>query len=117
MPGSAGCIDTTLAGVDKGAGLSWLMDSEGVAPFEAVSFGDSMNDIPTGEAVGYSVAMANSRPQLLEEAGYVIGTADQRAVQISLAAMIDAYDREGRLSPHGLLGALELAGWNGIANA
>lgn len=113
MPATKGCIDTTLAGVDKGVGLSWLMESQGISPAEAVSFGDSSNDIPTGEAVGYSVAVANSRTRMLEAADYVIGSADQHAEQVALAAMIDAFDREGRLSPRGLLESFELAGWDG----
>ena len=53
-------VEGTAQGVDKGAGVLRLCARLGLDPGRVLAIGDSDNDIPMLEAVGYGVAMGNA---------------------------------------------------------
>jgi 5-amino-6-(5-phospho-D-ribitylamino)uracil phosphatase len=66
--------------VSKGHGLRALAERLGVDPASAVAFGDSTNDIPMLEAVGYGVAVANALDEVKAAADEVIGSNEDDSV-------------------------------------
>ncbi|MEC9476298.1 MAG: HAD hydrolase family protein [Planctomycetota bacterium] len=58
---------------DKAACLEQLLERTGVAARNTVYVGDDLIDLPPMSMVGVSVAVANSRPQVLEQATVVTG--------------------------------------------
>ena len=73
-------IETTHAGADKGAGLTWLCDYLGVSPKDTIAFGDSSNDITMLRAAGDGVAMANAFPECLAAADHVTASCQDSGV-------------------------------------
>ncbi len=57
-------LDVTRSNVDKGRGLIEICEREGIAPENAVAFGDSDNDIEMLKAAGLSVAMSNGSEEV-----------------------------------------------------
>lgn len=68
---SAGAVDITPAGIDKGQGLRALADAYGCAPEEILGIGDARNDLPFLEAVGVAAAPANAAAEVRRRVAYV----------------------------------------------
>lgn len=68
---SAGAVDITPKGIDKGTGLNALAERLGLGRDEILGIGDSHNDIPMTERVGRFAVPANAIPDLRERADYV----------------------------------------------
>ena len=69
--GVAGLIEVSLAGVSKGTVIGALAAEWGIAPEEAIAFGDMPNDLAMLRWAGHGVAMADAHPDLLAEADEV----------------------------------------------
>lgn len=64
---SAGFLmEFTAKNVNKGNALRGLCEAIGVPVSEVVAFGDNFNDVPMMEVAGYSVAVADGVPELLQ---------------------------------------------------
>jgi len=61
--------------VDKGESLRWVAEREGISLRHAVAVGDSWNDAPLLEAVGFGVAMGSAPRELLVCADAVVADA------------------------------------------
>lgn len=68
---SAGAVDITPAGVDKGAGVRALAARLGIPMGEVLAIGDSLNDLPLFAVAGRVAAPANAHPEVRARAGYV----------------------------------------------
>ncbi len=68
---SAGAVDITPAGVDKGRGVRALAERLGVDPAEILAIGDSLNDLPLLEAAGLACAPGNAEEAVRRRAAYV----------------------------------------------
>lgn len=66
--------DVVLKGMNKGVGLSELMQLKGLDKDEVMVFGDNYNDISMFDIAGYRIAMGNAIEEIKEKATYV--TAD-----------------------------------------
>lgn len=76
--------EMTLKGVNKGAGVRRVLDELGMAPEQAIAFGDSENDLSMAGAVGTFVAMGNAMPQVKKVASYVTDPVEQDGVVTAL---------------------------------
>ncbi|WP_321971935.1 HAD family hydrolase [Paratractidigestivibacter sp.] len=83
----AGFSNAMPAGWNKGEAVKWLMEREGIAPDEAVVFGDAGNDLQMFAAVEHSVAVAGALPEAREAARWHIGAAEDDAVPAAIAAL------------------------------
>jgi Cof subfamily protein (haloacid dehalogenase superfamily) len=63
-------VEGTAQGVDKGLGVRHLCTLLNIDPQRVLAIGDSDNDIPMLEAVGFGVAMGNSTPGVMAVAQY-----------------------------------------------
>lgn len=63
-----GYFDVICPNVNKGTGLSLLLERYGIAPEEVVCFGDSDNDLEMIELCGLSYAMADAAPNVQSRA-------------------------------------------------
>ena len=63
--------DINLRGDSKGSALKRIAADIGAAPEEICCFGDYDNDLPMFREAGFSVAMGNSTPAVLEAAVYI----------------------------------------------
>lgn len=75
-------------GVNKGSALRWLMDYLGLAPDEAVVFGDGGNDIALFEAVEHSVAVGGAMDEAKAAARWHIGNVEDDAVPAAIEAIV-----------------------------
>ena len=64
-------IDVTPPGYDKGTGLQRVLSGLGHQASDCVAFGDSASDVPMFAVAGYSVAVANAEPGVMEAADEV----------------------------------------------
>jgi len=64
-------LNISLAGVDKGNTLRFLLDQLHTSRDEAAGIGDTEGDLPLREAVGFFACPANARPALKAVADYV----------------------------------------------
>ncbi|MGL4677481.1 MAG: HAD family hydrolase [Brevinema sp.] len=62
----ARCVEVMAHGVNKGAALKRLVESQNISMEEVVAFGDDVNDIEMLQMVGWGVAMNNARPTVKE---------------------------------------------------
>ncbi|MCH3943894.1 MAG: HAD hydrolase family protein [Atopobiaceae bacterium] len=113
VPNGEHLIGVSLKGMDEGMGLAWLMERNGVSPEEAMAFGGTAAGASISDTVSYMVATADAAPEVQERASFSIGPSEGHSVQLALGEMINVIDREGALTPRGMLAALEIAGWNG----
>ncbi len=67
-------IEVNAGTATKGQALETLCALLGIAPGEAMAFGDGTNDLDMIEKAGVGVAMANADPALLRAADYVTGS-------------------------------------------
>lgn len=61
---SAGAVDITPAGVDKGAGVRALAARLGIPMDQVLAIGDSRNDLPLFAVAGRVAAPANAHPEV-----------------------------------------------------
>jgi Cof subfamily protein (haloacid dehalogenase superfamily) len=62
------------AGASKGAGLRRAMEFRGLRPDEVIALGDDENDLPMFGAAGFSIAPANAKETVRNQADLVIGS-------------------------------------------
>jgi len=67
------CVDVTPRGVNKRAGVQILSGATGVPPSEMVGIGDSANDLPMLETVGYPACPNNADAAVKRVCRYVSG--------------------------------------------
>ena len=72
--------DIVPAGGGKDQGVDAVLARYGIAPNEAVAFGDGENDLSMFEAVGTSVAMGNARDEVKRAADYVTASVDDDGI-------------------------------------
>jgi Cof subfamily protein (haloacid dehalogenase superfamily) len=78
--GVEGLIEVSAAGVSKGGIIDGLARRWGVAPAEAIAFGDMPNDLEMLQWAGWSVAMGNAEPEVKRVASEVAEDHDADAV-------------------------------------
>lgn len=81
-------VEATAAGVDKGQGVRDLCARIGVDPARVMAIGDSDNDIPMLEAVGFAVAMGNASPGVLAVSDWVAPHVDDDGAAVALETWI-----------------------------
>jgi Cof subfamily protein (haloacid dehalogenase superfamily) len=83
-------MDVLPAGGSKAQGIAALLERVGIAPEEAVAFGDGLNDKEMLAFVGLGIAMGNSHKDLLPFADYVTSHVDEDGIRNGLrkAALI-----------------------------
>jgi len=62
--GVEGLIEISRAGVSKGGVIAGLAERWGIAPSDAIAFGDMPNDLAMFRWAGRSVAMGNAEPEV-----------------------------------------------------
>jgi hydroxymethylpyrimidine pyrophosphatase-like HAD family hydrolase len=81
---SASAVDITPTGIDKAAGVRWLLDVlEGVFPVKLANVagvGDSVGDVPFLRIVGFSAAPANASEHVKSVVDYCSSWADGQGV-------------------------------------
>lgn len=81
-------VEGTAQGIDKGHGVLRLCAMLGVDPARVLAIGDSDNDIPMLEAVGFAVAMGNASPGVLAVADYVAPPVDADGAAVALEELV-----------------------------
>ncbi|MBO0848928.1 MAG: HAD family hydrolase [Pseudonocardia sp.] len=81
---SSGLVEVAPAGVTKATGLASVATELGVAPSDAIAFGDMPNDIPMLDWAGHGVAMANAHPDVLAAADEVTASNTDDGVALVL---------------------------------
>lgn len=82
-PGARTC-DVNLTNSNKSVGLVKLLEKLGIAPDEAVAFGDGLNDIEMLSLVGMGVAMGSARDEVKQAADMVTFSAENEGVRYGL---------------------------------
>ena len=77
-------VEATASGVDKGQGVRKLCARLGVDPARVLAIGDSDNDIPMLEAVGFAVAMGNASDGVLAVSDWVAPSVDDDGAAVAL---------------------------------
>jgi Cof subfamily protein (haloacid dehalogenase superfamily) len=85
--------DVNLSNTNKAVGLTKLLEKLGIAPDEAVAFGDGLNDIEMLSMVGMGVAMGSARNELNQVANMVTLSAEEDGVRYGL-------ERLGLIKPY-----------------
>ena len=75
-------------GVNKGAGLGWLLAYLGIAAEAVLAIGDGENDIEMLQMAGIGVAMGNASQSVQEAANYVVGRNDDCGVAEALQRFV-----------------------------
>ncbi|MFX3623633.1 MAG: Cof-type HAD-IIB family hydrolase [Ectobacillus sp.] len=83
QPGMRTC-DVNLSNGTKASGIMKMLEKLGVAPDEAVAFGDGLNDVEMLSLVGMGVAMGNARPEVQARANMVTKSVDEDGVKHGL---------------------------------
>lgn len=76
--------DVNLSKSNKAVGLTKLLEKLGIAPDEAVAFGDGLNDIEMLSFVGMGIAMGSARDQVKQAANMVTLSAEEDGVRYGL---------------------------------
>ncbi len=58
-------------GLDKGRGITFALEKIGISPDDCIGVGDSPNDLPMFETVGWSVAVGSAFPEVKDAADAV----------------------------------------------
>jgi hydroxymethylpyrimidine pyrophosphatase-like HAD family hydrolase len=104
---SLGVVDVTPRPVDKGAGLTWLLDycreelGLEVDAVNVLGIGDSFNDLPFLKRVGLSCAVANAAAEIREAVAYVTREPTGRGVAEVVALATAVNERLGLVERHG----------------
>jgi Cof subfamily protein (haloacid dehalogenase superfamily) len=85
-----GLVEMAPAGVTKATGLASVAAELGVAPSDAIAFGDMPNDIPMLDWAGHGVAMANAHPDVLAVAAEVTASNADDGVALVLERWFSA---------------------------
>ena len=80
--------DVVPANSSKPAGIRATLERYGIAPEEAIAFGDGGNDASMLRMCGIGVAMGNASPEALAAADYVTDDVDHDGI----ARALDHYD-------------------------
>ncbi len=81
-------VEGTAQGIDKGQGVLRLCEHLGIDPQRVLGIGDSDNDIPMLQAVGYAVAMGNSSDGVRAVADYEAPSVADDGVAVALEQLI-----------------------------
>jgi Cof subfamily protein (haloacid dehalogenase superfamily) len=76
--------DVNLSSSTKAVGITKLLEKLGIAPDEAVAFGDGLNDIEMLSLVGMGVAMGSARDEVKQAANMVTLSAEEDGVKWGL---------------------------------
>jgi Cof subfamily protein (haloacid dehalogenase superfamily) len=76
--------DVNLSCSNKAVGVAKLLEQMGIAPYEAVAFGDGLNDMEMLSLVGMGVAMGSGREELKNIADMVTLPAEEDGVRYGL---------------------------------
>lgn len=77
-------VEATAVGVDKGAGVRRLCARLGIDPARVLAIGDSDNDIPMLQAVGWGVGMGNASPGVRAVADWLAPSIEQDGAAVAL---------------------------------
>jgi Cof subfamily protein (haloacid dehalogenase superfamily) len=88
--GRSTVLDVTSQGVDKGTGVCQALETLGVAPAAAVSFGDMPNDIAMFRVTGQSYAVGDGDPSVVSAAGEVLPSVDDDGFARKIAELAAA---------------------------
>ncbi|MBV7330461.1 HAD family hydrolase [Chloroflexi bacterium TSY] len=77
-------VEGTAQGVDKGSGVLRLCELLDVAPQRVLAIGDSDNDIPMLETVGFAVAMGNASAGVKAVADWIAPSIDDDGAAVAL---------------------------------
>ncbi len=81
-------LEVIDAEADKGTAMLWLARRLGIAPEETMAMGDGGNDRELLESAGWSVAMKNSVPELLEIADAVTEAGDDDGAALAIEKFV-----------------------------
>lgn len=81
-------VEGTAQGIDKGQGVIRLCDLLGIDPKRVLAIGDSDNDIPILNAVGFGVAMGNATPGVMAAARWVAPPVEEDGAAVALRELI-----------------------------
>jgi hydroxymethylpyrimidine pyrophosphatase-like HAD family hydrolase len=81
-------VEGTAQGVDKGLGVLHLCELLNINPQRVLAIGDSDNDIPMLEAVGFGVAMGNSSPGVMAVAQYNAPPVEADGAAVALQELV-----------------------------
>ena len=98
---SAGYVEITVRGTDKATALRRYCDAGRVCASSVAAIGDGPNDLSLFEYAGISIAMANSRVEVLEKAQFVTRSNDEEGVATALDLLMRACPASG-LRPSGI---------------
>lgn len=76
--------DVNLSNSNKAVGVTKLLERIGIAPDEAVAFGDGLNDIEMLSMAGMGVAMESARDEVKKAANIVTLSAEEDGVRYGL---------------------------------
>jgi Cof subfamily protein (haloacid dehalogenase superfamily) len=80
--------DVNLSSSTKAVGITKLLEKLGIAPDEAVAFGDGLNDIEMLSLVGMGVAMGSARDEVKQAANMVTLSAEEDGVRKGLEKLL-----------------------------
>ncbi len=78
--GLASVMEVVPLGATKGMALKFILDHLGIAPEEAMCFGDNCNDLDMIQMAGIGVSMGHAPEEVRLGADYVTGTNDEDGV-------------------------------------
>jgi Cof subfamily protein (haloacid dehalogenase superfamily) len=81
-------VEGTAQGIDKGLGVRHLCELLNIDPQRVLAIGDSDNDIPMLETVGFGVAMGNSSAGVLAVAQYIAPPVEADGVAVVLEELV-----------------------------
>ncbi|WP_261368963.1 HAD family hydrolase [Mycoplasma struthionis] len=77
-------LEISPKGIDKGSAIKWMIENiynqYDLKLEDVMAIGDSNNDVPMLQIVGYSYAMANSSKQALKSANYFTSSVEQNGL-------------------------------------
>ncbi|WP_051437683.1 Cof-type HAD-IIB family hydrolase [Eubacterium xylanophilum] len=71
-------------GISKGTGIEFVCEKLGMPIENSVGFGDSTNDLPMLDTVGFSVAMGSGNPVLFNKVDYVTDRVENDGIKKAL---------------------------------
>lgn len=85
-------IEITNYGVSKASALDYLFKLINIDKKDAVSFGDSENDLDLIKHVGYGIAMANSAENVKANAYFITKSNDEDGIYFALKKLGDRFN-------------------------
>ena len=83
------CIDIIPAHVNKGVGISFLMNKYGLKNEEIMAFGDAYNDFEMLKAVKYGYAMSNAHSDFQKHFHFIAPSNDENGVMQVIEYYLD----------------------------